>query len=197
MTYILITFIICIAIFTKMALVIIPQSETKIIERLGRYHATLNPGVNMIIPLIDRSKSIVILQNGHYVNSDRIDLREQVYDFPKQNVITKDNVQTEINALLYFQIVDPFKAIYEISNLPNAIEKLTQTTLRNIIGELELDETLTSSSVSPCFLGLSGLATLQKSPVVSLPYSLWQWRQTLQGTQDAFAIVFFFHRLRS
>lgn len=144
MTYILITFIICIAVFTKMALVIIPQSETKIIERLGRYHATLNPGVNMIIPLIDRSKSIVILQNGHYVNSDRIDLREQVYDFPKQNVITKDNVQTEINALLYFQIVDPFKAVYEISNLPNAIEKLTQTTLRNIIGELELDETLTS-----------------------------------------------------
>ena len=144
MTYILITFIICIAVFAKMALVIIPQSETKIIERLGRYHATLNPGVNMIIPLIDRSKSIVILQNGHYVNSDRIDLREQVYDFPKQNVITKDNVQTEINALLYFQIVDPFKAVYEISNLPNAIEKLTQTTLRNIIGELELDETLTS-----------------------------------------------------
>ena len=76
--------------------------------------------------------------------STTIDLREQVYDFPKQNVITKDNVQTEINALLYFQIVDPFKAAYEISNLPNAIEKLTQTTLRNIIGELELDETLTS-----------------------------------------------------
>ena len=73
-----------------------------------------------------------------------IDLREQVYDFDKQNVITKDNVQTQINALLYFQIVDPFKAVYEISNLPNAIEKLTQTTLRNIIGELELDQTLTS-----------------------------------------------------
>jgi regulator of protease activity HflC (stomatin/prohibitin superfamily) len=71
-------------------------------------------------------------------------LREQVYDFPKQNVITKDNVQTEINALLYFQIVDPAKSVYEIDNLPNAIEKLTQTTLRNVIGELELDETLTS-----------------------------------------------------
>jgi len=67
-----------------------------------------------------------------------------VYDFPKQNVITKDNIQMEINALLYFQIMDPFKATYEINNLPNAIEKLTQTTLRNIIGELELDETLTS-----------------------------------------------------
>ena len=67
-----------------------------------------------------------------------------MYDFDKQNVITKDNIQMQINALLYFQIVDPFKAVYEINNLPNAIEKLTQTTLRNIIGEMELDQTLTS-----------------------------------------------------
>jgi regulator of protease activity HflC (stomatin/prohibitin superfamily) len=74
----------------------------------------------------------------------RIDLRETVYDFPKQNVITRDNVGTEINALLYFQITDPVKALYEIENLPLAIEKLTQTTLRNVIGELDLDETLTS-----------------------------------------------------
>jgi regulator of protease activity HflC (stomatin/prohibitin superfamily) len=73
-----------------------------------------------------------------------IDLREQVYDFPSQRVITRDNVTTEINALLYFQIVDPKKSVYEIDNLPNAIEKLTQTSLRNVIGELELDETLTS-----------------------------------------------------
>ncbi len=131
-------------VFAKMALVIIPQSETKIIERLGKYYATLNPGINLIIPFIDRAKEIVILSRGRYMYTTSIDLREQVYDFPKQNVITKDNVQTEINALLYFQIVDPFKAVYEISNLPNAIEKLTQTTLRNIIGELELDETLTS-----------------------------------------------------
>ena len=127
-----------------MALVIIPQSETRIIERLGRYHATLKPGVNIIIPFVDRAKDIVAMVRGRYVYTNNIDLREQVYDFPKQNVITKDNVQTEINALLYFQIVDPFKAVYEINNLPNAIEKLTQTTLRNIIGELELDETLTS-----------------------------------------------------
>ena len=73
-----------------------------------------------------------------------IDLREQVYDFPSQQVITKDNVTTEINALLYFQIVDAKKAVYEIDNLPNALEKLTQTSLRNVIGELELDQTLTS-----------------------------------------------------
>ena len=144
MSYVLIAIIVCVIIFAKMALVIIPQSETKIIERLGRYYATLKPGINLIIPFIDRAKEIVVLNRGRYAYSNSIDLREQVYDFPKQNVITKDNVQTEINALLYFQIVDPFKAVYEISNLPNAIEKLTQTTLRNIIGELELDETLTS-----------------------------------------------------
>ncbi len=142
--YFLIAAALLIIIFAKMALVIIPQSETKIIERLGRYHATLKPGINLIIPFIDKAKNIVVLRHGRYVYSNNIDLREQVYDFPRQNVITRDNVQTEINALLYFQIMDPFKAAYEITNLPNAIEKLTQTTLRNIIGELELDETLTS-----------------------------------------------------
>ena len=144
MTYVLIAIVVLVLIFAKMALVIIPQSETKIIERLGRYYATLRPGINIIIPIVDRAKEIVVMRAGRYVYSNSIDLREQVYDFPKQNVLTKDNVQTEINALLYFQIVDPFKAVYEINNLPNAIEKLTQTTLRNIIGELELDETLTS-----------------------------------------------------
>lgn len=144
MIYLLVACVICVLIFVKMALVIIPQSETKIIERLGRYYATLNPGINIIIPFVDRAKDIVVIEGGRYLYTSSIDLREQVYDFPKQNVITKDNVQTEINALLYFQIVDPFKAVYEISNLPNAIEKLTQTTLRNIIGEMELDETLTS-----------------------------------------------------
>ena len=74
----------------------------------------------------------------------KIDMRETVYDFPKQNVITKDNVNVQINALLYFQIMDPAKAMYEIENLPDAVEKLTQTTLRNVIGELELDESLSS-----------------------------------------------------
>ncbi len=140
---IIIALIVLVVIFLKMSLVIISQSETKIIERLGKYFSTLSPGVNIIIPFIDRSKSIVTLSRGRYAFSDKIDLREQVYDFDKQNVITKDNIQMQINALLYFQIVDPFKAVYEINNLPNAIEKLTQTTLRNIIGELELDQTLT------------------------------------------------------
>ena len=140
----LIVIILLALILVKNSLVIIPQSETKIIERLGKYYATLKPGINVIIPFIDRAKEIVVLNRGRYSYSNCIDLREQVYDFPSQNVITKDNIQMEINALLYFQIVDPFKAVYEISNLPNAIEKLTQTTLRNIIGEMELDETLTS-----------------------------------------------------
>ena len=143
-TYALIALVVLAIIFVKMTVVIIPQSETKIIERLGKYYATLKPGINIIIPFIDRAKNVVTMMHGRYVYSTTIDLREQVFDFARQNVITKDNIQMEINALLYFQIMDPFKAVYEINNLPNAIEKLTQTTLRNIIGELELDQTLTS-----------------------------------------------------
>jgi band 7 protein len=131
---------------------VVPQSETRVVERLGRFHSVLPPGINFIIPFIDRPKQIyqrtVKVYNGRpYVamtTTNIIDLREQVYDFPSQQVITRDNVTTEINALLYFQIVDPKKSVYEIDNLPNAIEKLTQTSLRNVIGELELDETLTS-----------------------------------------------------
>lgn len=141
---VLIAIVVLVIIFIKMAVVIIPQSETRIIERLGKYYATLKPGINVIIPFIDRAKVMVGVSRGRYVYTSAIDLREQVYDFDKQNVITKDNIQMQINALLYFQIVDPFRAVYEINNLPNAIEKLTQTTLRNIIGEMELDQTLTS-----------------------------------------------------
>ena len=145
--YVLVGLVVLAIIFARMAIVIIPQSETRIIERLGKDYATLKPGINIIIPFIDRAKVIITMQRGRYIYSNRIDLREQVYDFDKQNVITKDNIQMQINALLYFQIVDPFKAVYEISNLPNAIEKLTQTTLRNIIGEMELDQTLTSRDI--------------------------------------------------
>ena len=79
-----------------------------------------------------------------FIHTDRIVLLENVYDFARQSVITRDNVVTEINAVLYFQIVEPLKAVYEISNLPVAIEMLTQTSLRNVIGEMDLDETLTS-----------------------------------------------------
>lgn len=140
-------------VFAVQGLKIIRQGETKVIERLGRYHSTLSSGINIIWPILDRPRKVytryvVTRMSGATQTlikmSDVIDLREQVYDFPEQSVITKDNVTTSINALLYFQITDPFKSVYEIENLPNAIEKLTQTTLRNIIGELELDETLTS-----------------------------------------------------
>ena len=132
---------------------IVKQSEAMIIERLGKYHKTLNSGFNVIIPIIDapRQSAWRYTQqgfNGELVSMfkmrDMIDLRENVYDFPKQNVITRDNVVTEINALIYFQIVDALKSVYEIGNLPNAIEKLTQTTLRNVIGEMDLDQCLSS-----------------------------------------------------
>jgi regulator of protease activity HflC (stomatin/prohibitin superfamily) len=142
-----------IIVFALKGFKIVQQAETMVIERLGRYHRTLSSGVNIIWPIFDKPRSIqwkfietdvdgktIILRRG----ATRIDLREAVYDFPKQNVITRDNVAIEINALLYFQITDAKRAVYEIANLPDAIEKLTQTTLRNVIGELDLDHTLTS-----------------------------------------------------
>ncbi|MDL2309607.1 SPFH/Band 7/PHB domain protein [Parabacteroides sp. OttesenSCG-928-B22] len=142
-----------IIVFAAMGFKIIQQSETMVIERLGKYSRTLSSGINIIWPIIDKPRDIMwrYLREGvngktvvRKVNVTKIDLRETVYDFPKQNVITKDNVVTEINAILYFQITDPVKAVYEIANLPDAIEKLTQTTLRNVIGEMDLDQTLTS-----------------------------------------------------
>lgn len=137
-------------------LIIVRQAETIIIERLGSYHRTLNNGLHIIWPIIDRPRQMLWryvktdVSGKNYIiqkNQTRIDLREIVYDFPRQDVITRDNVTIEINALLYFQITDPYKVVYEINNLPNAIEKLTQTTLRNVIGELELDKTLSSRDI--------------------------------------------------
>ncbi len=135
------------------SIVIVSQSETMIYERLGKFHKVLHPGINFIFPIIDKPRPILwrtsssrqgdnLMTPSRLLN--RIDLREQVYDYPRQNVITKDNVNISIDALLYFQIMDPKSAIYEVADFPNAIEKLTQTTLRNVIGELELDETLSS-----------------------------------------------------
>jgi len=132
---------------------IVQQSETIIIERLGKYQSTLSSGLNIIIPFLDKPRQIIWRYSTEgpmgnvlvkYVKENRIDLREAVYDFPKQNVITRDNIVTEINALIYFQIMDPVRAVYEIANLPQAIEKLTQTSLRNVIGEMDLDDTLSS-----------------------------------------------------
>ena len=144
-TIVLIVIAVVVIAYVMKGIKIISQSETMIIERLGRYHRTLNAGINVILPIVERGKETATRRgDGRIVMNSKIDLREQVFDFDKQSVITKDNVMTEINALLYFQIVDPVKSVYEIQNLPMAIEKLTQTTLRNVVGELELDETLTS-----------------------------------------------------
>lgn len=132
---------------------IVKQSEAVVIERLGRFHRLLGPGLHVVMPFMDGSHVSIwtyvqlIEKNRYYrfaKSITRIDLRESVYDFPKQNVITRDNVNIEINALLYYQITSPKAAVYEVANLPEAIEKLTQTTLRNVIGSLDLDETLVS-----------------------------------------------------
>jgi regulator of protease activity HflC (stomatin/prohibitin superfamily) len=139
--------------FLLRSIFLVKQAEAVLIERLGKYHTTLGAGLHVIIPFIDNARMIMWshieqVENKRYYRFSktfsRIDLRESVYDFPKQNVITKDNVTIEINALLYYQITDPKSAVYEVNNLPEAIEKLTQTTLRNVVGSMDLDETLVS-----------------------------------------------------
>ncbi len=143
-------------VFATLGIKIVQQSETVVIERLGKYSRILPPGINIIWPIIDMPREIIwrfVVQDDIALDGKtqiltraitKIDLRETVFEFPRQNVITKDNVSTEIYAIIYFQITDPVKAVYEISNLPEAIEKLTRATLRNVIGELDLDQTLTS-----------------------------------------------------
>lgn len=133
---------------------LVQQAEVMIIERLGKFDRIIGPGLHIVVPFIEQPRKVVwtFMQsegNGKRYYSvtqvfSRIDLRESVYDFPKQNVITKDNVTMEINALLYYQITDPKAAVYEINNMPEAIEKYTQTRLRDIIGSMDLDETLVS-----------------------------------------------------
>jgi regulator of protease activity HflC (stomatin/prohibitin superfamily) len=110
---------------------IVPQARARNVERLGRYHKTLEPGLNFVIPFVDRVRSA-------------IDLREQVESFVPQPVITEDNLVVNIDTVLYFQVTDPRAAAYEISNYIQAIEQLTVTTLRNVIGGMDLEETLTS-----------------------------------------------------
>ncbi len=147
-------FLIVLAIvFVVKGVIIVQQAEVVIVERLGKFDRVLQSGFNFIIPIIEAPRAIdwKVTQKGFdgatysiIQKRTKIDLREAVYDFPRQNVITKDNVSISINALLYFQIVDPKSAVYEIQNLPDAIEKLTQTNLRNLVGQLDLDESLVS-----------------------------------------------------
>ncbi|MER5375674.1 SPFH domain-containing protein [Streptomyces sp. NPDC002132] len=120
------------AIFTVVRAVrIVPQARARNVERLGRYHRTLTPGLNLVIPYIDRVHAL-------------IDLREQVVSFRPQPVITEDNLVVEIDTVLYFQVTDPRAAFYEIANFLQAVEQLTVTTLRNVVGSMDLEKTLTS-----------------------------------------------------
>ncbi|MGI6394952.1 MAG: SPFH domain-containing protein [bacterium] len=157
MTSLIVFFWLIVGTFAVVMLVkgvrIVPQATVIVVERLGKYHKTLQSGFNLIIPIIDKPRAIDVKTTRQMYDGRKltvtskdisIDLREAVHDFPKQNVITKDNVVIEIDAILYYQITDPFKAMYEISNLPDAIEKLAKTTLRNIIGNMDLDHTLSS-----------------------------------------------------
>lgn len=113
---------------------VVRQSTQSVVERLGRFHKVMDSGLNFTVPFIDRVRATV-------------DLREQVVDFPPQPVITKDNVTMQIDTVVYFQVTDVVSYIYEISNPYSAIENLSATTLRNIIGDLDLDETLTSRDI--------------------------------------------------
>jgi regulator of protease activity HflC (stomatin/prohibitin superfamily) len=132
---------------------IIGQAEVMVIERFGRFNRVGRSGFNLLIPFIDRPRTIDVRVFDTDVNgvkritagsTARIDLREQVLNFPTQPVITKDNVTIDIDAVIYYRVADPQKATYAIQNLPFALETLTRTTLRNIVGEMELDQTLGS-----------------------------------------------------
>ena len=126
--------IIIIAIILLANIKIVPQARAYVVERLGAYHATWGTGLHITIPILDRI-------------AKKISLKEQVADFPPQPVITKDNVTMQIDTVIYLQVTDPKLYCYGVDNPIKAIENLTATTLRNIIGELELDQTLTSRDI--------------------------------------------------
>jgi regulator of protease activity HflC (stomatin/prohibitin superfamily) len=109
----------------------VPQQRMDVVERLGKYHRTLKPGLNLLFPFLDGVRT-------------KVDMREQVVSFPPQPVITSDNLVVSIDTVLYFKVVDPVRATYEIANFLQAIEQLTVTTLRNVIGSLDLEKALTS-----------------------------------------------------
>src|ERR1041384_2551469 len=127
--------IVVVALFVLLVLArtvrVVPQARAGVVERLGRYHRTLNAGLTIVVPFIDRIRSV-------------IDLREQVVSFPPQPVITEDNLVVNIDSVIYFQVTDAKAATYKIANYIQAIEQLTVTTLRNVIGGMALEKTLTS-----------------------------------------------------
>ncbi len=135
-------------------LVIIRQSEVMVIERLGSFNRVLESGINIIIPFIEKPRPISMIrymrmgEEYHTVTSDevRIDRRETVMDFPGQPVVTTDNVTVKINGALYYQIIDPRRAVYEVANMSQAVEVLAKTTLRSVVGKMELDKLFESRS---------------------------------------------------
>ncbi|QJR00178.1 stomatin-like protein [Halomonas sp. PGE1] len=143
----LIVVVIGILIIAK-GLVIVRQSEVMVIERLGSFNRVLESGINIIVPFIDQPRAITMIrfrkmgEEYHAVTSNeaRIDRRETVMDFPGQPVVTTDNVTVNINGALYYQIIDPKRAVYEVENMSQAVEVLAKTTLRSVVGKMELDK---------------------------------------------------------
>ena len=124
------------------SIVVIRQQECIVVERFGKFHSIYPSGLNFLIPFVDQPRSIVWSRNGMITTVDRIDLREVVIDIPEQQVITRDNVGIIVDAIIYVQIMDVKKSVYEIQTLPIAVAQLTQTTLRSLLGEMDLDHTL-------------------------------------------------------
>ncbi|AGC45236.1 SPFH domain-containing protein/band 7 family protein [Myxococcus stipitatus DSM 14675] len=123
---------------------IVPQAKVMVVERLGKFHSIATSGLNILIPFLDSPRPIEMRTGNRYMRSAMVDLREQVMGFETVQVITHDNVNMEVGSVIYYQIVDPAKALYQVENLALAIEQLTMTNLRNIMGGLTLDQTLTS-----------------------------------------------------
>ena len=131
LTIVMLVLIVFVVIVLVRAVRIVPQARAGVVERLGKYQRTLNPGLTLLIPFVDRLLPL-------------LDLREQVVSFPPQPVITEDNLVVSIDTVVYFQVTDPRAATYEIANYIQAVEQLTTTTLRNVVGGLNLEEALTS-----------------------------------------------------
>ncbi|MBN1206105.1 MAG: SPFH/Band 7/PHB domain protein [Myxococcaceae bacterium] len=147
MTFMTVLFIIA-ALVAGFALItgirIVPQAKVMIVERLGRFHHVASSGLNILIPFLDSPRAFEMRTGNRFMRSNLLDLREQVMGFETVQVITHDNVNMEVGSVIYYQIVDPAKALYAVENLALAIEQLTMTNLRNIMGGLTLDQTLTS-----------------------------------------------------
>ncbi|WP_445596575.1 SPFH domain-containing protein [Actinopolyspora mortivallis] len=131
MWIVLLVVVVLVVVLLSKTVLVVPQATSAVIERLGRFRTVALPGLNMLVPFLDRVRA-------------KIDLREQVVSFPPQSVITQDNLTVSIDTVVYFQVTEARSAVYEISNYIDGVEQLTTTTLRNVVGGMSLEETLTS-----------------------------------------------------